>query len=113
MARIDTAASAAAKSARVSRPPREDGSTTTTELQTYHLHWLVIGGLLGAAGWALIGALISFAVGARWLAATLVLLAVALGAVLVVTTAIVRRRHQNAAEAPVPPAQRARPLTDS
>jgi Flp pilus assembly protein TadB len=112
MARTDTAASAAAKSARVSRPPRKDDGSTT-EVRTYQLHWLVIGGLLGAAGWALIGALISFVLGARWLAGALVVLAVALGTVLVATTAIARRRLRTAAEVPAPPAQRSRPLADS
>jgi hypothetical protein len=93
MARIDTAASTVTKSTRAS----SDGAAREA-----HLHWLVTGALLGAAAWALFGALIWLALGARWLAVVLALASVALVAVLVLSTVIVRRRARRA----IPPQHR-------
>jgi hypothetical protein len=93
MARIDTAAAAVAKSTRAS---------TDDPAREVHLHWLVTGALLGAAAWALFGALIWLALGARWLALVLAVASVALVAVLVLSTAIARRRARRA----IPPRYR-------
>ena len=89
MARTDSSASAAAKQ---TRPPEADQPTEPDERDGYHIHWLVTGGLLGAASWALIGALASVLLGARTLAAGLAGAAVVILLILTGLAVTARRR---------------------
>jgi Flp pilus assembly protein TadB len=109
MARTDAVASAAAESARDRRRPRTDDGPAPR----YHVHWLATGVLLGLAGWALIGALISFVFGPRWLAAGLAVLAFALVAALLLWTAGAKRRVQAKLGRSGQPTPRVQPLPDS